>query len=30
MRLIWQSPKLYRNSGLFLRTKTRWIKVLPW
>lgn len=30
MKLIWQSPKLYRNAGLFLRTPTRWICLLPW
>lgn len=29
MRLIWQSPRFFRNWGLFLKLGNRRIKVLP-
>lgn len=29
MRLIWQSPRLFRNAGLFLKWRNRRIRLLP-
>ena len=28
MKLVWMSPRLYQNWGLYLRTPTRRIKLL--
>ena len=30
MRLIWQTPKLFKNSGLFLKVGNRRVCILPW
>jgi hypothetical protein len=29
MRLIWQSPKLFRNAGLFLKVGHRRFRLIP-
>lgn len=30
MRLYWQSPRYFQRGGLFLRTRNRRFRLIPW